>query len=275
MGTQICCKCGTEKPLSEYYKKTKSRYSSRCKVCQGVLDRQRRDTSEYREYERLRAKRRQAADPEGRRCKGHEVYKRLRVGVLLKYGGRCVCCGEEHLEFLCIDHVCGGGTKHLSELGLGQFLRLLRDTPVSDDYRVLCRNCNQSLGYYGYCPHNRPETITQEASAWKRRYTALREETLALYGGRCQCCGEVHPEFLAIDHVRGNGATERKELTAERFLTKLIQFGEPHEDYRLLCHNCNSSLGYYGYCPHCEDKDVGLENLYRSEIKEEFVLPIP
>ena len=27
------------------------------------------------------------------------------------------------------------------------------DQGLLEDYRVLCRNCNSSYSYYGYCPH--------------------------------------------------------------------------------------------------------------------------
>ena len=84
------------------------------------------------------------------------------------------------------------------------------------------------------------------------RRKADRIEAINAYGGKCHCCGEMRFEFLAIDHVNGGGAEHRKLLkSAHRrdFPRYLKSLGYP-SDYRILCHNCNQSLGVYGYCPH-------------------------
>lgn len=83
----------------------------------------------------------------------------------------------------------------------------------------------------------------------RRRY---REEAFAAYGGACACCGEKNYEFLTIDHPDGGGRKEREENFApggSSFARWLARQGYP-PGYRVLCHNCNSSYGYYGYCPH-------------------------
>lgn len=80
----------------------------------------------------------------------------LRWQTFMAYGGpRCACCGERTVEFLSLDHIDGGGTKQRRIDGLvGLALyRALRKKGWPKGYRVLCHNCNQSLGYYGYCPH--------------------------------------------------------------------------------------------------------------------------
>jgi hypothetical protein len=73
----------------------------------------------------------------------------------------------------------------------------------------------------------------------------------------CACCGEKNPEFLAIDHPNNDGAAHRKQFGAERkgwrFRQWLMSRKEMPEGYRVLCHNCNQSLGSYGYCPHQND----------------------
>lgn len=43
----------------------------------------------------------------------------LKMRCLHAYGGRCACCGIDHTEFLCIDHIDGGGNKQRKELGGG------------------------------------------------------------------------------------------------------------------------------------------------------------
>src|ERR1035437_10247647 len=39
-----------------------------------------------------------------------------RERVIKNYGGKCVCCGENKIEFLAIDHIEGGGRKHRAEI---------------------------------------------------------------------------------------------------------------------------------------------------------------
>ncbi len=79
----------------------------------------------------------------------------------------------------------------------------------------------------------------------------LRREVFDAYGGRCECCGESHWEFLSIDHVNGGGSQARR-TTHKGAMTyrELRRLGFPKEGYRLLCMNCNFSLGRQGYCPH-------------------------
>ena len=65
----------------------------------------------------------------------------------------------------------------------------------------------------------------------------------------CACCGEKHIEFLGIDHINNDGAQERKRLGHGNIHQHLKNLGYP-DGYRVLCHNCNMSRGFYGYCPH-------------------------
>ncbi len=88
-----------------------------------------------------------------RRQKGYG--RKLRQEVLDAYGRKCACCGQSAEEFLSVDHIKGGGTKHRRELKRygGTFYRYLKKKGWPDGYRILCHNCNLSLGFYGYCPH--------------------------------------------------------------------------------------------------------------------------
>ena len=93
--------------------------------------------------------------------KEHPDYDRnysrgVRQEVLLKYGGKCVCCGEARFEFLAFDHKKGGGSKHRKKVLLtGQkFTFWLRKVKIQKDIQILCHNCNVSFGMYGYCPHH-------------------------------------------------------------------------------------------------------------------------
>jgi len=75
---------------------------------------------------------------------------------------QCACCGEKNYEFLGIDHINGGGAKMRRELGHGNISRWLRSHNFPLGYRVLCHNCNMSIGFYGYCPHQKSANLKQK-----------------------------------------------------------------------------------------------------------------
>lgn len=102
----------------------------------------------------------------------------------------------------------------------------------------------------------------EQNNRWhKNRRQELKLAVLAVYGPNCACCGESAEEFLTVDHVAGNGAEHRRRLklggTGKRgstsggwtFYRWLVNQGFP-KGYRILCWNCNCSLGIRGYCPH-------------------------
>lgn len=84
--------------------------------------------------------------------------QRIKIEVFRHYSdGKCECCKENRIEFLSIDHMDGGGTKHRKMLRKSgqRFCLWLKKNAYPIGYRVLCFNCNQSLGIYGYCPHKK------------------------------------------------------------------------------------------------------------------------
>lgn len=96
-----------------------------------------------------------------------------------------------------------------------------------------------------------------------RKYRAkLRDECFAAYGNKCFCCGQTVKEFLAMDHVFGGGNRHRQDEKALRggggIHLYLKKRGYP-ATFRLSCHNCNLSRGFYGYCPHEKERAAGFE----------------
>ena len=84
-----------------------------------------------------------------------------------------------------------------------------------------------------------------------------KEEVIKAYGGKCSCtgCDETAYEFLTIDHINNYRAPEEKKTApGKKFGLALYRFlkqkGFPKEHYRLLCMNCNFSIGKYKFCPH-------------------------
>lgn len=140
--------------------------------------------------------------------------------------------------------------------------RCMQLKPSDDFVRGYCTPCNRAYQREYYLKNR--ERITARTEARRRanlkahnarkvaRCLALRREVIDAYGSECACCGEKHIEFLAIDHVNGNGRQERLKVRriGHSFYLWLRRNGFPKEGFRVLCHNCNQSLGLYGYCPH-------------------------
>lgn len=84
--------------------------------------------------------------------------KRIIISHYSKEDNKCACCKERHLEFLSIDHIKGGGTKHRKEIGAGNFYIWIIRNNFPDGFRVLCFNCNWAMRL-GKCPHKRSINI--------------------------------------------------------------------------------------------------------------------
>lgn len=85
----------------------------------------------------------------------------------------------------------------------------------------------------------------------QERWQKKRLIVLNHYGGsppKCACCGEPHIEFLAIDHVNNDGNIHRRKIKTNIF-DWIIKNNFPN-GFQVLCHNCNLSKAFYGYCPH-------------------------
>jgi len=85
-----------------------------------------------------------------------------------------------------------------------------------------------------------------------------RRVVLKHYGAMCKCCEETREEFLALDHVGGWGKDHKdlkgRKIGSYRLYAYIIRENFP-DTFRVLCHNCNSSHGYYGYCPHDRERE--------------------
>lgn len=96
--------------------------------------------------------------------------------------------------------------------------------------------------------HRDPIAARARLNAYRLK---IRLEVLAGYGGKCVCCGEDHPHFLALDHIQGTTGPEREKerKSGIGWYLKLRREGYP-DHIQVLCHNCNSAKGFYGVCPH-------------------------
>jgi hypothetical protein len=92
-----------------------------------------------------------------------EEYKKINNGYKLAvfkyYGGEkpaCVCCNEDCVEMLTIDHINEDGAEHRKEMGKANLYRwlVINGFPDTPPLQVLCYNCNYAKAKNnGICPH--------------------------------------------------------------------------------------------------------------------------
>lgn len=101
-----------------------------------------------------------------RYAEGRPKHRLLKLEAFAAYGGAvCICCGDEHWEFLTLDHVNGGGNAHRRSLlkvtssgrPSSHFYGALKRLgwPSDPPLQVMCLNCNWAKGHFGYCPHQK------------------------------------------------------------------------------------------------------------------------
>lgn len=143
-GFKTCTLCFCCLPISKFKRRgiADQKKTSWCYECKKIYAAENKD--KYREKKNAQAR--------GWR-------KDLRLQLLSIYSNdplnpACTCCDEYRTEFLAIDHIHGGGHRQKKEIGT-HIYKWLRDSKFPPGFRVLCHNCNQSLGAYGYCPHEK------------------------------------------------------------------------------------------------------------------------
>lgn len=123
-----CSKCKVEKELAEFTKYTSGRPKSWCKKCH--RNHSRRMYREQHDKERTR---------------GKEKTRRLKAVVVSWYSDTancCACCGFSDIRALCIDHIYGGGSRHVKQIGIGTLYGWLKRNNFPPGFQVLCHNCN-------------------------------------------------------------------------------------------------------------------------------------
>lgn len=79
--------------------------------------------------------------------------KLRRAKVLKHYGLKCACCAFSVECSLQIDHIKGGGRKHLKVIGRSGLYKWLIDNNFPPDFQTLCALCNWMKKQFGFCPH--------------------------------------------------------------------------------------------------------------------------
>jgi len=151
-GNKQCSCCGEWKEATlEFFFKDVSRWDNlthRCKECRKGARRKWFRKLPRKSKDELA---RQVKDARDKRRK--EVLEHYSNGKMV-----CACCEESHVEFLTIDHVDGGGSKHRKKVGYSgsPFYYWLIKNDFPEGYQVLCHNCNfAKSNVVGGCPHQK------------------------------------------------------------------------------------------------------------------------
>lgn len=135
-----------------------------------------------------------------------------------------------------------------------------KDKHTPDGYRYSCKACFMER-YYSTEKSRESMRKWRAENPLKRLLGRRRKriDTIQKLGGKCECCGESRLEFLAVDHItpiHRHKINERSNHSGDDLINQVIASGYSKEKFRVLCHNCNSAIGWYGYCPHKHpDKD--------------------
>jgi hypothetical protein len=102
----------------------------------------------HKEEMKVKAKAHYLANHENILSGYRERAKELKTEVLGFYSKsdlpKCVRCGIDDLDVLCIDHVDGGGNTQRKSIGMKSksFYRWLKRNKFPEGYQTLCANCN-------------------------------------------------------------------------------------------------------------------------------------
>ena len=97
----------------------------------------------------------------------------------------------------------------------------------------------------------------QNQAAWNER---KRTEMFAFFGDHCALCGNSERQHLTLDHVYGDGHRHRRMSPGTRYgsiMSGIAKGTDSADRYRILCWNCNCSIGIRGWSP-----AEALQNLY-------------
>jgi hypothetical protein len=87
---------------------------------------------------------------------------RLKIAAINAYGGKCACCGEREIAFLCLDHIFNDGVEDRKTVKGGNvFYQWLKNNHYpKGKLQAMCFNCNMAKAYFGSCPHQSQPSLS-------------------------------------------------------------------------------------------------------------------
>lgn len=155
-----CSKCLRSKPESEFRianKKGPTGLRSACRECEAEMLRTRYRSNPTQLSASAKKWRSKPGVKEYLRDKARLYRQAIKLDVMTHYGGKCACCGEDRMPFLCIDHANNDGAEHRRKIGMLYIYKWLQQQGYPPGFQVLCWNCNNAKRF-GVCPHQVPKT---------------------------------------------------------------------------------------------------------------------
>jgi len=144
MKSKTCSKCGETKDISEYWKNAHNPdgLAYECINCRKKykhkwdIENKEHLQKKWKEYRiKHKYKRREY-------CKfWRETKHMIVIQVYSDICMECELCGEDDIDVLTIDHIDGGGLKHLKTIPNRDLYAWLGNNNFPDGFRVLCWNC--------------------------------------------------------------------------------------------------------------------------------------
>lgn len=218
-----CIKCGVSLRGSNWFPAFAKTNNYACRPC-----------ALRKQHQRYFEKRQQILSKN--RAATRALTERIRLSVLRRYSPQLKCrrCGLSGIRVLTIDHLHDDGAVHRKKGLLGsKFWRWLINSNFPEGYQVLCMNCNFAKGIR--IIERRGSNSSQIRYQRRLRTRALKHYSPSL---SCRICGCRDLKALTIDHMRGNGADQRRGgIKGYRFYLWLRRNGYP-KGYQILCMNC-------------------------------------
>jgi hypothetical protein len=165
-----CRMCGNKLTLENQRPYDRKKHRHICRLCHNIYLREYNNNHPRKYHHNY--------DEENRYNRNRQ--RKIKLEMIEAYGGKCCCCGEEHFEFLCIDHIYTDGSiernskEHRGRLvngGSALYRYLKKMGWPKDRYRLLCNNCNWSRAVFGYCPHQTQLELFSIQSRVDRNYS--------------------------------------------------------------------------------------------------------
>ncbi len=192
---------------------------------------------------------------------------------LNKYGSVCNCCGISDWPFLTIDHINNNGADHrrsLNKLSGVAFYRYLRENDYpTDNYQILCNNCNSAKGYHGFCPHSLNDKSLCSFCHIKLSSNNMFHFNIKFNHSICDGCILLHSRKNNNNSISKRARSSKNDT----FKTKMNII----ENYGGECVCCGESEAYFLGIDHIyggggEERKCGMYgiNFYRWLIKNKY-----
>lgn len=226
---KICSKCNIEKKLSNFHtdKKKKDGVSPWCKLCRKIYYTGNKNillrVSDWQKNNRKDIK---------------EIVFQYYTNNDIK----CQQCGETDIDCLTVDHIKGGGCKHIRDNKISNLYQWIIANNYPNDFQILCWNCQsiKRLMNKESQKENCKSSLKELVNA--RKYSqSIRKHTIQQYGCKCNRCGYSDWRALEFDHIKDNGK-EHRETIGHNIEQWLKRFNYPNLDsvnLQLFCVNCH------------------------------------